>query len=95
MFDLFGIAARARAKALEEALAHERERSADLLKQVIALSDTRAFQSLHAPARMANPDAVAVERGIKLPTERPSIEAVIAQHRNNLRDKPAHRDNPS
>lgn len=89
MFDLFGIAARARAKALEEALAHERERSADLLKQVIALSDTRAFQSLHAPARMANPDAVAVERGIKLPTERPSIDAVVAAARDQIRDKKA------
>lgn len=90
MFDLFGIAARARAKALEEALAHERERSADLLKQVIALSDTRAFQSLHAPARMANPDAVvAVERGIKLPTERPSLEAVVAAARDQIRDKKA------
>lgn len=45
--DIFGSAAKARVKALEEALKFEQARSAELTRQIIALSDSKAYRILN------------------------------------------------
>jgi len=45
--DIFGKAAKARVKALEETLEVERARCAELMRQVIALSDAKAYRVLN------------------------------------------------
>ena len=81
--DLFGTGARARVKALEEALAIERARTADLTRQLIAMSDTKAFKVLHPDA--VKPPRITVDKNVmRSPSDVPDSTAYL----RNLRDAP-------
>lgn len=76
--DIFGKAAKARVKALEETLAVERERNAELLRQVIALSDAKAY-------RVLNPSEV-TQKTQTLHLETPPIVKKPTDSRSNIAD---------
>lgn len=76
--DIFGKAAKARVKALEETLEVERARNAELLRQVIALSDAKAF-------RVLNPSEVTT-RVQTLHQETPPLVRKPTDSRSNIAD---------
>lgn len=79
--DLFGSAARARCKALEEALEIERARTTDLTKQLIAMADTKAFKVLH-PDAVKQPKIVVDKDVMRSPTDIPDANAYIRKVRD-------------
>lgn len=89
--DIFGTGARARVKALEEALSAERARTAELTRQLIAISDAKAY-------RVLVPSQVTKERGklepkaaITSPADTPNHANVVARARDSFRAPEANR----
>lgn len=79
--DLFGTRANARLKAVEEALALERARTADLTRQLIALADTKAFKVLH-PTEVKTPKITVDKDVMKAPNEVPDFNAYVRKVRD-------------
>lgn len=82
--DFLGIGARARVKALEQALEIERARTADLTRQLIAMADTKAFKVLH-PNEVTKGPKVTTERAVQMtPTEIPDHNAYVRKVRDQM-----------
>lgn len=86
MADFFGTAAKARVRALEEALALERERTADLTRQLIAMVDTKAYRVLTTPSRPVNAN-METKTVIKNPMDQMNTAAFMAEARDEMKAK--------
>lgn len=87
--DIFGKAAKARVKALEEALEVERSRNAELLRQVIALSDAKAYRVLNPSEVTGRTQGLHLESPplVKKPTDsRSTIADTVRKARAALRE---------
>lgn len=89
MFDLFGTGARARVKALEEALAREVETNRLLRLDLVALADVKAHRSIITPARAPSTETVvpAPLRGLVRPGEHRNVNATLSAVRAAARLK--------
>ena len=84
--DLFGIGARARVKALEEALEAERARTAELTKQVMAMADSKAYRATLPRAERIQRMNMVEKPGITLPSQIQNSANVISRARDILRN---------